>query len=86
MIVLGLKGMRLEKSALSTLQALTQLRGDLDRFRSDFQTLGVHLANARTRYEEADKRLEKFSGRLELLTEEKPVELPEASSKEKGDS
>ncbi len=85
-IVLGLKGMRLEKSALSTLQALTQLRGDLDRFRSDFQTLGVHLANARTRYEEADKRLEKFSGRLELLTEEKPVELPEASCKEKGDS
>ena len=82
-IVLGLKGMRLEKSALSTLQALTQLRGDLDRFRSDFQTLGTHLANAKARYDEADKRLDKFSDRLELLTEERPAELPEAPEKKK---
>ncbi|MBM3285463.1 MAG: DNA recombination protein RmuC [Candidatus Aminicenantes bacterium] len=78
-IVLGLKGMRLEKSALSTLQALAQLRGDLDRFRSEFQTLGTHLTNARTRYDEAERRLGKFSDRLELLTEERPAELPDAS-------
>ncbi len=82
-IVLGLKGMRLEKSALFTLQALAQLRGDLDRFRSDFETLGTHLANARARYEEADKRLDKFSDRLELLTEERPAELLEASEEER---
>lgn len=85
-IVLGLKGMRLERSALSTLQALTQLRGDLDRFRADFQTLGTHLSNARARYEEADRKLEKFSDRLELLTEGRPVELPEASPQDKGSS
>ncbi len=76
-IVLGLKGMHLEKSALSTLQALAQLRGDLDRFRGDFQTLGTHLYNAKSRFDEAEKRLDKFSGRLELLSEERPVELLE---------
>jgi DNA recombination protein RmuC len=85
-IVLGLKGMRLEKSALSTLQALAQLRCDLDRFRGDFQTLGTHLANAKSRFDEAEKRLDKFSDRLELLTEERPAELPEASGGEDRDS
>lgn len=84
-IVLGLKGMRLEKSALATLQALAQLRGDLDRFRSDFLTLGTHLTNARSRYEEAERRLDKFSDRLELLTEERPAKLAGGPNKKEGD-
>ena len=82
-IVLGLKGMQIEKSAQAIFQTLAQLRGDLDRFRNDFQTLGTHLANAKTKFDEAEKRLEKFTDRLELASEEKPAELPETSEKEK---
>jgi DNA recombination protein RmuC len=81
-IVLGLKGMQIEKSAQAIFQTLAQLRGDLSRFRNDFQTMGTHLANAKTRFDEAEKRLEKFTDRLDLMTEEKPAELPEAPKQE----
>jgi DNA recombination protein RmuC len=81
-IVLGLKGMQIEKSAQAIFQTLAQLRGDLSRFRNDFQTMGTHLANAKTRFDEAERRLEKFTDRLDLMTEEKPAELPEAPKQE----
>ncbi len=80
-IVQGLKGMQIEKSAQAIFQSLAQLRGDLGRFRNDFQTLGTHLANAKTRFDDAEKRLEKFTDRLDLMTAEKPPELPQTSSK-----
>ncbi len=82
-IVQGLKGMQIEKSAQAIFQSLTQLRGDLERFRNDFQVLGTHLGNAKTRFDEAEKRLDKFSDRLELMTGEKPAELPPSSEEEK---
>jgi DNA recombination protein RmuC len=80
-IVQGLKGMQIEKSAQAIFQSLAQLRGDLGRFRNDFQTLGTHLANAKTRFDDAEKRLEKFTDRLDLMTAEKPQELPQTSSR-----
>jgi DNA recombination protein RmuC len=81
-IVLGLKGMQIEKSAQAIFQTLAQLRGDLGRFRNDFQTMGTHLANAKTRFDEAEKRLEKFTDRLDLMTEEKPADLAEPPKQE----
>lgn len=81
-IVFGLKGLEIEKSAKEIYQALTRLRGDLARFQGDFQTLGTHLTNAKTKFDDAEKRLDKFSDRLELMTEEKPAELPEAAKPE----
>src|SRR4030043_835831 len=56
-IVYGLKGMEIEKSAHLIYQTLAQLRGDLTRFQNDFQVLGTHLVNAKTRFDEAEKRL-----------------------------
>ena len=81
-IVYGLKGMQIEKSAQEIFQALSRLRGDLSRFRSDFQTLGSHLANAKSRFDEAEKRLEKFSDRLELASGEQPAALPQGEKPE----
>jgi DNA recombination protein RmuC len=81
-IVYGLKGMQIEKSAQEIFQALSRLRGDLGRFRNDFQTLGSHLSNAKSRFDEAEKRLEKFSDRLELATAEPPAALPEGEKSE----
>jgi DNA recombination protein RmuC len=81
-IVYGIKGMEIEKSAQLIYQTLTQLRGDLGRFQNDFQVLGTHLANAKTRFDEAEKRLVKFSDRLELASEQKPApELCEPEEK-----
>ena len=81
-IVYGLKGMEIEKSAQLIYQTLAQLRGDLTRFQGDFQVLGTHLSNAKTRFDDAEKRLVKFSDRLELAGGEKAGELPEAKKKE----
>ncbi len=83
-VVLGLKGLRIEKSALKIFQALARLQGDLGRFKGDFQVLGSHLVNAKSKFDEAEKRLEKFSTKLELVSGDKPESLPEgAPEKEK---
>jgi DNA recombination protein RmuC len=83
-IVLGLKGLQIEKSAQSIFQALSRLQGDLVRFKNDFQTLGTHLVNAKSKFDDAEKRLEKFSDKLEGLGgAEKPAELPQEATEEK---
>ena len=82
-IVLGLKGLQIEKSAQYIFQSLARLQGDLGRFRDDFQILGTHLVNAKSKFDDAEKRLDRFSGKLELVSEEKPEQLPEAKTKKK---
>ncbi len=63
-IVLGLKGLRIEKSAREIIQHLGRLQGDFARFREDFEVLGKHLNNTRSRYDEASKRLDRFGEKL----------------------
>lgn len=82
-IVLGLKGLQIEKSAQSIYQSLTRLQGDLGRFKKDFEVLGAHLGNAKTKFEDADKRLDRFSDKLELVGAASDEELPEAKEKSK---
>jgi len=81
-VVLGLKGLRIEKSALKIFQALSRLQGDLNRFKDDFQTLGSHLVNAKSKFDDAEKRLGKFSNKLELVSGDKPESLPEETTQE----
>jgi len=80
-IVLGLKGLQIEKSALEIFRGLARLTGDLERFRNDFQVLGSHLTNARSKYEDAEKRLDKLDDKLELMQGESPAKLPEGEAK-----
>ena len=63
-IVMGLKGLQIEKSAQIIIGHLERLRGDFERFRKEFELVGTHLGNARGRYEEADRRLDRFGERL----------------------
>ncbi|MCK4336780.1 MAG: DNA recombination protein RmuC, partial [Candidatus Aminicenantes bacterium] len=81
-VVLGLKGLQIEKSAKEIFQSLTRLQRDLGRFKKDFQILGSHLTNAKSKYDDADKRLDKFSGRLEILSGEPQEQLPESVQEE----
>ena len=83
-IVLGLKGLQIEKSAQYIFQSLSRLQGDLGRFKNDFQILGTHLVNAKSKFDDAEKRLDRFSGKLELVSEDRPEKIPEkAASKKK---
>jgi len=85
-IVLGLKGLQIEKSAQYIFQSLARLQGDLSRFKNDFQILGTHLVNAKSKFDDAEKRLDRFSGKLELASEETPEKLPEKTDSKKESS
>ena len=74
-ILLGLKGMHVEEQAQEILKSLARLSGDFEKFRADFELVGKHLTNTRTKYDDADKKLGKFGDRLQSLTgaEAEPV-------------
>jgi len=66
-IVLGLRGLKVETHARQLAQDIQRLGGELGRFHTEYTLLGKHLKNATGAYDEGNRRLEKFEGRLELL-------------------
>lgn len=73
-IVLGLRGLKIEKDAHRILNSLSGLNKELDAFQGEFQLLGRHLTNATNKYEEARRRLDKLGLKLEQI-ESQPVLL-----------
>jgi DNA recombination protein RmuC len=67
-ILLGLKGMHVEEQAQEILKNLERLAGDFEKFKADFELVGKHLSNTKSKYDDADKRLEKFSDRLQVIS------------------
>lgn len=76
-ILLGLRGMQIEKRAQEILQNLGQLRNDLERFGDDYRVLGKHISSASKTYQSGERRLEKFGDRLVLTSGGQPVEFLE---------
>jgi DNA recombination protein RmuC len=74
-IVLGLKGLQIEKQAQEIMQYLGRLQGDFGRFREDFSTLGGHVERARKKFEEASVKLGRFEEKL-IGAGEPTYELP----------
>lgn len=64
-ILLGLQGFQVERRAKEIMGHLDKLGREHDRFAKDFEVLGSHLSNARNKYEEADKRLDRVQEQLE---------------------
>jgi len=60
----GLQGQIIRDNIKDVLANLSRLKDDLGRFREDFRVLGSHIKNAREKYEESDRRLERFNDRL----------------------
>lgn len=85
-ILLGLKGMQVEKRAAEILQEIGKLRQQIGRFHDDFSKIGTHLGNASTSFSNADKRLSRLKeqlGSLEALpseTEESREAFPTIST------
>lgn len=75
-IVLGFKGLRIEKSAQEIHQRLQRLSGDFYKFKEDFDVIGKHLSNTRGKYEEAAKKLDRFGDRLITIDQEKSEAKP----------
>ncbi len=72
-ICLGLKGMEVEENAARILKNLSALTNEMGRFREDFELAGAHLANAARKYEDCQKRLDRFLNRLSSIQEESPA-------------
>ena len=64
-IVLGLRGLQIEKDAREIQSRLARLRGDVDKFRDPFDVIGKHLTNARNKYDEAATALGRVEAKLE---------------------
>ena len=64
-IVLGLRGLQIEKDAREIQGRLARLRGDVDKFRDIFDVMGRHLGNARNKYEETAAALDRIEAKLE---------------------
>jgi DNA recombination protein RmuC len=77
-IVLGMRGMQIEQHAHEVMAYVAELQKDFGRFKEDFELVGTHLGRAQSKFVEADKRLDKFEGKLERAAEQEPHELDEA--------
>ena len=73
-ICFGLRGLRIEENAKQILKGLSSLSVEIDKFKEEFDVLGSHLGNARTKYEEAGKHLDKFNDKFVGLQETKQIE------------
>jgi DNA recombination protein RmuC len=75
-VVLGLRGLQIEQHAQEVMAYCAQLQRDFARFREDFELVGTHLGRAQSKYGEAEKRLDRFEGKLERASEHDPIEVP----------
>ena len=74
-ICLGLKGLKIEENAKVILKNLSTLSIEIGKFKDDFDTLGGHLSNARSKYEDSQKRLDRFSDRLTNMQDTREIEV-----------
>ncbi len=66
-VLVGLRGMKIEQKTQEILQYIGTLRQDFGKFAEDFTTVGKHLSNAKTKYDDSNRRLDKLSNRFEQI-------------------
>ncbi len=71
-IAMGLQGLKIEKNAQSILQRLNQLHNDLSLLQDDFGKLGTHLNNAKSKYDDTGKKLDRFGLKLAQMESKDP--------------
>ena len=79
-VAMGLRGMELQKSARAILDRLTELEREWTRVEVPFQTLGNHIRNAQSKYEETSRALERFGGRLDGIARQGDTEIAEGEA------
>jgi DNA recombination protein RmuC len=74
MIVLGLKGLQIERHAQEVMAYCAQLHKDFGKFKEDFDLVGTHLGRAQTKFGDAEKRLDRFETKLEQASDSPQLE------------
>jgi DNA recombination protein RmuC len=78
-VLFGLKCLRIEEHAEAILSFCGRLQQDVERFATEYEVLGTHLGNARKKYEEGARRLDRFRDNLERVAELDDQEGPHPS-------
>ena len=82
-VLIGLRGLKIEQQAKEIMEHLRHVRKEFSKFSDDFAMVGKHLNNAKNRYDESSRRLDKFSNRLEQIEGGASLEaLPEETASE----
>jgi DNA recombination protein RmuC len=76
-VLLGLKGMEVEKGARDIMNHLSRLRREFAAFEEDFRKVGVHIDNSAKKYVDAEKRLARIDGKMEQMDGLASVSEPE---------
>jgi DNA recombination protein RmuC len=71
-IAFGLKGMQIEQTAQEVMAYTASLQNDFAKFKDEFDLVGKHLGHASTTFGKAEKRLDRFEGKLERAAEQQP--------------
>lgn len=66
-ILIGLRGMKIQEQAKEIMTSLQQVRRDFTLFSKDYSMIGSHLTNAKNRYDDSARRLDKFTNRLDQI-------------------
>jgi len=81
-VAMGLHGLQIEKQAAEIRRNLSRLNSSFSEFLGTWDTLSTHLRNAYTKYDEAQKRLDRLGLQLTQIQadESGPTDEPEAKS------
>ena len=71
-IALGLRGFQIEENARRIMEDLGRMRGDMERFADEFDLVGRHLSNAKTKHDDADRRLQRVQDKLATIADTTP--------------
>ncbi len=66
-ILLGLKGMEVGEKARHIIARIEGLHNSFEKVAGEFETLGRHLTNSKTRYDEVERKMAAFSDRLSSI-------------------
>jgi DNA recombination protein RmuC len=72
-ILLGLRGMRVDEAARDIAESLTKMQSDFRKLVNDFGTLGTHLNHARGSYERVQRGVDQFEGKLAVVDQVKAI-------------
>jgi DNA recombination protein RmuC len=68
-VLFGLRCLRIEEGAREILDFCRRLQTDVERFATEYDTLGGHITRTQSKYEEGRRRLDRFRGKLERVAD-----------------
>ncbi|UCG78417.1 MAG: DNA recombination protein RmuC [Nitrospirota bacterium] len=68
-ILLGLRGMKIEKQAQSIIRGIQQLQGDFRKFEGEFQTLGGHISRTASKYRDIEGHISRFGDNISRISD-----------------